>query len=568
MNRFVATTLQNITTVPNMRDMYEQLIADVYARYYRMTGDPVLFLTGCTETSDTVDRVCTNSNAQRDKYFHHLRNHHVDIMSYLGISANKFASTIIQSHQGWTREFFYKHINPAYYKIKDFQSAYCSKCDETRTNKSIGECCPEHPNTVLTPLIGKMRIMDLKNLQLAIAGNYEGVNRLTSVLPANILKKINVKRFQEVIPVARYRPIGSPLDILNGESKMGVLTLSADSWVDNVLAYWTHSVLDDEHHWPVDILVTNKRKLWQDAVLFPALMTTAGWLPAKRIICRGNIEFEKNTPPILVSEMNNFGADAVRYYLLNRVVTTSFLYKTEELIRQFNSDIFPLSGLATRIHRMMWNYGQAGKLRGGIKATHFEWLKMYEFDDYQRDIESGVFNHAIKLVLTVAERINNVIKSEQPWELFQRGNFDRLTAVLKGILCGMRLVAALLTPLLPNLAQYIDESLGYPTHNSWSYLKYLCTKNNTSGMTVEITAKPGEIQPLYKRVIRNPNSLPIVSVSPEDEMLTSLADDGIKLVEPNCLRTLADDDDFDTDDGTYVLVDDDQRGYSGIDDCT
>lgn len=472
--RYIVSKIRDVHHVETPETFCEKLVADVMARFYRIKGDSVYFPMIHSETSEKIGQICQSMVSPGDdgrmQYLEIMRNFQKDFLSVMHLSADAYLSTLGGVHARVIRQFLDYHLHPIRYRFLNIDSyGYCQFCNNYSKSNQFGvsTTCKHR----LHPLGAQTVLFNLKATLEKTRKMYQGND------PRIKTRGSKPETWFDNLPNEEFLGCGANDKIHN-----------VPSWVDNCLAYWTHA-----NSWPVDLLVTSEKHVYEDAILLPSLFGAAEWLPPKKIAVMGRIETPKEMQ--FGTICNRHKADAVRYYLLNRNPTKNLAFDEAQLISMFNDRLFLISNLAYRIADMANRYG-SGVLAAGIRAKQYNWIGPLEFEDYTKDMESLDFDKVLDLADKIACKITGAIIREQTWNVKTTPKQD-IIYVIKGLVCGIRILVTLLKPFVPNLCQRIETVFDYPKPQSWQYIKLICQHNNTSGMTKEIRVE--DSQPIYDK---------------------------------------------------------------------
>jgi methionyl-tRNA synthetase len=237
-------------------------------------------------------------------------------------------------------------------------------------------------------------------------------------------------------------------------------------WFDALINYITGvGFLEDKQlfkkFWPADVHILGKDNLRWHALLWPAMLKSAGIELPKTILVNGFLnlngqKISKSLGNIIrpTDWVKKYGADAVRYYLLRyTVVTEDSDISEEKLIQAYNSDL--ANGLGNLISRVAKLCETANFKQSPSENNHHV---ITDFEEYQKLLSEYRFNEALSLVWEKITKVDRYINEEKPWELLKTpaGNLKHpINAILEHAVDEIEEIGELLEPFLPETAAKI-----------------------------------------------------------------------------------------------------------------
>jgi len=482
---YITTPIYYVNDKPHIGHMYTTVLADIIARYRRMVGQEVYFLTGTDEHGQKIERAAANLDMQpkalADKVMLNFRS----IWGQMGITNDHFVRTTDENHKATIQSCFerllstsdiYKATYKGLYSISD--EAYVT---ETQANEM-------HANGMAHQLIELEE--DSYFFRLS---SYE--NWLTQLYQRNPefvqpgFRLNEVKQF--VTPGGRHGNL-QDLSISRTSIKWGIPVPGDEThvvyvWFDALLNYYSAC---KENFWPPDVQIVGKDILRFHAVYWPAFLMAMfrrdeddldGLLP-QRILDKlprtilahgwwlmGNDKVSKSRGNIVrPEELLKFGNDAVRFFFVREMqLGLDRNFSMVGLIDSLNADLANgLGNLASRTLSMLHLY------RGGVvpEIDKLDWQDQEVLragcsllPSYLKEANSNNFHGAIESIWQYLRYLDGYIVDSEPWKLAKNeDNKTKLDTVLCLLYRALRVTSVMIAPVMPDIAQKLWSGLGLP----------------------------------------------------------------------------------------------------------
>lgn len=479
--KFITTAIDYVNSVPHIGTAYEKIGADVLARFYRMSGDDVLFQMGNDEHSLNVKKSAETQNLDPKTYCDQMRPKFEEVWKELGISNDLFIQTSDPKHHLAVRKLFQKIYEAGYIYEGEYEGLYCESCEAFYTEKDLDEdgLCPQH--------LKKPASIKEKNYFFKLSA-FEG--KLLDYIEKNPNFILPAIRRNEIINVIKggLRDLsvsrsgfdwGIPLSI--NESHVVYV------WFDALINYLTLiGYAEDEKNfnsiWPAHMHIIGKDITRFHCIIWPAMLMAADLDLPNMVFGHGFVylkgeKMSKSLGNVVqpLDVVKEYGADALRYYLMR---TSSFgddgNFTWDDFINKYNSDLANGFGnLVSRTAGMINKYFPEGL---EIKELSGDDLKVSDqFEDSLQEIsklldpvESGdiLFHRANERILSWISDIDRYIDEQAPWTLAKEKNLDRLSEVLTTIVKSIYYINILFMPFIPNTTSKVWPIFGWnPEHN-------------------------------------------------------------------------------------------------------
>jgi methionyl-tRNA synthetase len=543
---FITTAIDYTNSPPHVGHAYEKVLADVIARYHRLKGEDVFFLTGVDQHGQKVQRSAAKAGVPPAEFVKEITQKFIDLWKKLDVQYDAWAETISDRHkkvvQGILQRLFdegqiYKDKQAGHYSVRQ---------EQFLTEKERG------PDGQFGPEWGEIEFREEENYYFKLSQHKDWLlryldNRKDAVIPD----------FRQTELRNAVERLGGDLCISRPKSRLdwGIeLPFDKDFvtyvWFDALTNYISFADYDPsksniEHQtssfldkWPAlqdigkDVLVPAHGIYWLimlHAIGFPddqmPQLLVHGWLNlggAKMSKSVGNII----DPSVLADK---YGVDALRYYLMSDVVTGQDAdFSEERLTERYNVDLAnSLGNLLNRTLNMSERY------RGGLLRTdpeYKEYLEMFmrleqlptdtkglskrpeylplldhaasvinAHSGFAREMNQFAVDSALDVSIQAAARCNILIERTSPWQLAKQKESGRqLDAVLYHLAESLRIIAIWISPVLSKAAHGIFDQLNWKMELSGKQERFSLADAEWGGLPDgHVVGKP---VPLFPRI--------------------------------------------------------------------
>ena len=487
---------------------YCTVATDAMARYKRLTGCDVLFLTGTDEHGQKIEDKAKAAGKTPKEFLDNIVEGPqgiLDLWKLMNISNDRFIRTTDDYHCASIQKIFRKMYEKGDIYKGTYKGKYCKPCESFWTESQLVDGkCPDCGREVMDAE-EEAYFFRLSKYADRVRHLLEDTDFLQPRSRVNEMVNNFIKPGLEDLCVSRTSfSWGIPVDFDPGH----VVYV----WVDALFNYTTAlGFMNDRYHdydkyWPADVHFVGKEIVRFHSIIWPAMLMSMemplpkhvyghGWLVmdgGKMSKSKGNV-----VDPYVLAE--KFGVDALRFFLLRTFPFGSDgNFSNELLIQTINMDLAnDLGNLVSRTTAMVEKYfgGTLPTERESSDADcDLKTMASTLRDRYEAEMEHFQFQNALEQVFKTIQRANKYIDENAPWTLAKDpANRARLATVMYNLLETIRICAVLLTPFIPDSAEKIFDQIGAcPCCRTWE-------KANVWGsLRPDVTVHKGEA--LFPRI--------------------------------------------------------------------
>lgn len=476
---YITTPIYYSSGKPHIGHAYCSIAADTMARYKRMRGFDVAFLTGTDDHGQKIQTEAKKLNITPKEFVDKNVALFKDLWKLLDISNDRFIRTTDDKHKkAATKIFNDLYERGEIYKGK-YDGLYCTPCESFWTETQLVDgACPDCGRKV-EPASEEAYFFRLSKYSDKLLAYYEENPRFcVPQSRVNEMRKFIDKGLEDLCVSRTSFDWGIPVEF----DKKHVMYV----WVDALSNYITalgYSSEDDsayQKYWPADIHLVGKEIMRFHAIIWPAMLMALDLPLPKQIYGHGWLLFDNDkmskskgnvVDPVIICQ--RYGVDPFRYFLLRDITFgQDGNFTNELLINRINSDIAnDLGNLLSRTTAMAVKYfgGRIPDIRESddvdeeLKALAISVKEKVE--NYLNDMQ---FSYALAEIWKLVSRTNKYIDETSPWILGkQEDKQARLASVIYNLCESLRIISVLLEPFMPHTSPKIQEQIGAQTGLNW-----------------------------------------------------------------------------------------------------
>ena len=472
---YITTAIAYTSRKPHIGNVYDPVLADAIARYKRMMGFDVFYLTGSDEHGQKIEELAKAEGIEPKAYVDRIAAQIKEVWDGMNISYDKFIRTTDADHEDAVEKIFQKLLEKGDIYKGEYEGKYCVPCESFFTASQLkeGGLCPD---------CGRPCVDAKEEAYFLRLSKY--ADRLVQYYEEN---------------PDFFAPLSRKAEMINNFIKPGL----ADLCVSRSTFSWGVKVKDDPRHviyvwidalsnyitalgynpdgsgenfakyWPADLHVIGKDIVRFHTIYWPILLMALDLPLPKRVLGHpwllfGEDKMSKSKGNVVYSDemAEIFGVDAVRYYLLSEMPFAQDGNITyESMIGKFNSDLAnTLGNLVSRSVAMAVKYfdGKVGRPADFENEFDKDLIACQQkaFDALNAGFDSLHICDGINAVMDFAKRCNKYIDETMPWALAKdEGQKKRLEGVLYNLLEAIRRIGVMLLPFMPATAEKIAKTV-------------------------------------------------------------------------------------------------------------
>lgn len=447
---YITTAIDYVNDTIHVGHAFQKIIADVLARYNRtkLGDDNVFFLTGTDEYGQKAEKAAQDAGISPQDYVTEISNSDQEQQDALNISYNRFIRTTDPDHTKVAQAIWKKVEDNGDIYLGEFTGLYCSGCEAYYTESDLIEGkCSFHPTLEIQKITEKNFFFKWSKYQSFLIDLLE--NNPEFVFPEN--------RRQEMLSFAKTGIKDIPIS--RTSFSWGVPVIEHPKhvqyvWFDALTNYLTGiGYLENPDQfskfWPVDIHILGKDNARWHALLWPAMLKSAGLPLPKTILVNGFLslngqKISKSIGNVIrpTQWVNEFGVDAVRYYLLRYTTITEDSDISQEKLQQaYNADLANgLGNLVARVAKLCENNNISASAGSAVWCT-----------DLEKALNTYRLNEALNIIWQLITEADKKVNEEKPWEL----SGEQAKTILQDLVKRIQAIAYNLQPFLPETSAKI-----------------------------------------------------------------------------------------------------------------
>ena len=467
----ITTAIDYVNAAPHLGHAYEKNATDVMARFKRLLGKEVFFLTGTDEHGTKVEKTAKARGVTPKQHTDELVEEFKKAWEYLNLTYDRFIRTTDADHYAVVEHLWRKMAAKGDIYKKRYQGLYCAGCEKFVTERDLNEAgeCPNHQR--------KPDVVEEENYFFRLSNYKQAIQDHMKANPGFVLPEFRATEILQMLENLEDISVSR-----NKESVSWGIPVPDDAdqviyvWIDALSNYITgvgflHDAPLFAKFWPADVHMIGKDILRFHAIYWPAMLMSAELPLPRQIFAHGFININEAkisksignvvSPFTLQERFDLPNPDPIRYYLMT---VASFgqdgSFTEEEFKLKINADLANnLGNLLNRTLNMTNKY-----FEGRVPQSQFAKpgaLHTQGATEVREAYEQFEFQKAAELILQLVDWANKEINDKEPWTLFKNEQIQELGDLMYTVLETLRQVAIMLSPITPVLSDEIWSQLGY-----------------------------------------------------------------------------------------------------------
>ncbi len=470
---YITTPIYYPSASPHIGHLYTTVACDAIARFKRMQGCDVMFLTGTDEHGQKIEQKAKEANVTPKQYVDEIAEKFRRLWKYVNVDYDRFIRTTDDYHEESVKKIYKTLLDKGYLYKSEYKGKYCTPCESFWTESQLDsegkcpECHREVKEATEEAYFFKLSAFSERLEKLLTETDYVQPEWRAKELVNNFIKP-----GLEDVCVSRTSfswGVRLPFD----EKHIAYVWIDALSNYITALGYENGKYDDFKDFWPADVHMVAKDIMRFHALIWPAMLMALDLPLPKKLSVHGYINFNgikmsksigNVVDPFVLGE--RYGVDAIRYHILREMPFGSDSdYSNEIMINRINSDLAnDLGNLVSRTVAMAVKYfdgtlpseREEGEFDADLKAMAESLAPAVE-----KYIDETKLSPALTEIMTVISRANKYIDETAPWILAKDpAKTARLASVLYNLLDTIRICSALLLPFMPSMMPKALEQIG------------------------------------------------------------------------------------------------------------
>ncbi len=470
---YITTPIYYPSASPHIGHLYTTVACDAIARFKRMQGCDVMFLTGTDEHGQKIEQKAKEANVTPKQYVDEIAEKFRRLWKYVNVDYDRFIRTTDDYHEESVKKIYKTLLDKGYLYKSEYKGKYCTPCESFWTESQLDsegkcpECHREVKEATEEAYFFKLSAFSERLEKLLTETDYVQPEWRAKELVNNFIKP-----GLEDVCVSRTSfswGVRLPFD----EKHIAYVWIDALSNYITALGYENGKYDDFKDFWPADVHMVAKDIMRFHALIWPAMLMALDLSLPKKLSVHGYINFNgvkmsksigNVVDPFVLGE--RYGVDAIRYHILREMPFGSDSdYSNEIMINRINSDLAnDLGNLVSRTVAMAVKYFEGtlpsereeGEFDADLKAMAESLAPAVE-----KYIDETKLSPALTEIMTVVSRANKYIDETAPWILAKDpAKTARLASVLYNLLDTIRICSALLLPFMPSMMPKALEQIG------------------------------------------------------------------------------------------------------------
>lgn len=451
-NFYITTPIYYTNAVPHIGSVYTTIAADILARWHRLNGENVFFLTGTDEHGQKVQEMAEKAETTPKKFVDEISNKFKESFQLFNISNTNFVRTTDSYHEKEVKEILQELYNKKYIYKGFYEAYYCVGCEQYKTDSDLidGKCSLHNTEPELRKeeayLFKLSKFQDkLLNLIKKRKFNIQPKERREEIISfiEEGLKDISISRLKERV----YWGVELPFDKKH----------TCFVWVD---AFWNYvsglkTPENKKNFWPADVQLMAKDIIRVHATIWPSILLALNYELPKNLFVHGyfTVNGKKMSKSLgnVISPFylfEKYGTDSVRYYLMRNIPFGSDGdFSEKALIDRHNNELADkLGNLVSRVSTLAEKYG--------LEKCENKLLKKLKIKKIEKLFANYEFDKILNEIFAFVDSCNEYVQKKKPWETKDK-------KILYEVSDSIKAIAILLWAFMPETSEKIAKVFGF-----------------------------------------------------------------------------------------------------------
>lgn len=468
---YITTAIAYTSKKPHIGNTYEVILTDAIARFKKMQGKDVFFLTGTDEHGQKIQEIAESFGITPKEYTDKIAGEIKNIWDLMDTEYDFFMRTTDAYHEEAVQKIFEKLYNQDDIYLGEYEGLYCTPCESFFTDSQLvdGKCpdcgrevkktkeeayflrCSKYQKKLMEYIYNNPGFIEPEARKKEIINNF-----LIEDLPDLCVSRTS---FTWGIPV-KFNP-----------KHVTYVWIDALSNYITAIGYSVDKKSEKyEKYWPADLQIIGKDILRFHAIYWPIMLIALGEPLPKKIYAHGwmlfgNDKMSKSKGNVIYADdlARDFGVDATRFYCLSEMpYATDGNITHKDFVLKYNSELAnTLGNLVNRTIAMIRKYFDGvltnTKIEDDIDSSLKD-LVSKSVVEYEKKMNEYKLSDAIDQVWNIVRRSNKYIDETTPWILAKdESKKERLQTVLYNLAETIRIISVMLSPIMPSTSKKIQE---------------------------------------------------------------------------------------------------------------
>ncbi len=463
---YITTPIYYVNAAAHIGHAYTSIAADVMARFQRLVGLQVNFLTGTDEHGQKIARAAEAKNVGPQTFVDEVSQTFRDLHAGLNVSVTDFIRTSEPRHIKGAQKFWEAAAARGDIYKKSYEGLYCVNCEQFYIEKDLDEggLCPIHRKAP--------ELLSEENYFFRLSKYTDAIKKYFDAHPNFVFPHNRQKEMQQILDDGL-----EDISISRDAKKLswGIPVPGDDAqvmyvWFDALTNYVTAIGYGDADEkmfdawWPANAHVMAKEINRFHSLLWPAMLMSAGLALPKQIVVHGwlTVDGQKMSKSIgnvvnPIDVIEKYGIDAFRFFLFREMpFGADGDFSNLKLEQRYRSDLGnDLGNLLMRTIAMSEKFCD-GRVPLETTGDHQEF-----WDRYREHMSRWEFQRALEIIWDYVRGLNQLIDREKPWTAHKEGRSEDVARTLYTLLEGLRQIAIAVQPFMPATSEKMLEALGF-----------------------------------------------------------------------------------------------------------